>query len=226
MVLKKKEPEQPPEQQPVAPPGTVDAQYQPMDAAGATQQPGAEVTMTQEQMGQPQDQPQGAYPAQEQAPQTEQQAPEQAAAPGVPDQAGADPGHQGPGMEAQQMPAQGTMIARRQQPSLPQPPTPSPVVTIPAQPRLPSPVSDARPRRGPEDAGWVASRSSPPTVSTPASGSPGAGNPPAAASTDPLGWKEIAGSTWGDQLKTVLAAIGVLALFLQGLRLLSSGESS
>jgi serine protease Do len=42
----------------------------------------------------------------------------------------------------------------------------------------------------------------------------------------PLRWEDIAGSTRGEQLKTLLAAIGVLAILFHGLRLLSVREES
>ena len=133
------------------------------------------------------------------------------------------------------MPDDGTMIARRLPPAPQQRAAPAPVATIPAQRRLPSPVAGAPPSRGTGDAGWSPARPPSPSCAgtspaaraqAAATREPGAGSPSGTAETGPLGWKDIAGSTLGEQLKTLLAAVGVLALFVQGLRLLGSGEKS
>ena len=41
-----------------------------------------------------------------------------------------------------------------------------------------------------------------------------------------LGWTDLAGETWTDQTKTVLAAVGVLLLVLEALRWLSRSEGT
>jgi len=41
---------------------------------------------------------------------------------------------------------------------------------------------------------------------------------------EPLRWEDLAGDTWSEQFKTILAAIGLLAIFFHGLRILSSGS--
>lgn len=116
--------------------------------------------------------------------------------------------------EFRDVPSQETMIAQR--PAAPEHrPLPSPLATIPAQPDSPGP-----PQRALADSGWSQPRGPSPNVSVPAA------NDPAAAAPELLGWKDIAGSTPGEQLKTILAAVGVLALLFQGLRLLASSEKS
>jgi len=42
----------------------------------------------------------------------------------------------------------------------------------------------------------------------------------------PLGWEDIAGSTRSEQIKTILAAVGVLAIVFHGLRLASKAQGS
>ena len=135
------------------------------------------------------------------------------------------------------MPRDGTMIAQR--PARPAQPggVASAVATIPAPRTLPSAGC------GTGDAGWGAAPSAgrssagtspaartgasrPPGEEGVASARPATGGAPGAGGARPLGWKDIAGSTLGEQLKTALAAVGVLALFLQGLRLLGSSEKS
>jgi len=90
---------------------------------------------------------------------------------------------------------------------------PSPVVSIPARPAAPS-LSQSAPVC--PDSGWTGS------LPSPAAQSPV--TPPQA--NRPLRWEEIAGTTRADQAKTVLAAIGMLTIFVQGLKLLSRSEDS
>ena len=102
------------------------------------------------------------------------------------------------------------------QPDAHPPRHPPPVVSIPAPP-----LSSAHPglSQAPPslpDAGWTGS---PPY---PAAQSPV--TPP--QTNEPLSWEEIAGTTRADQAKTVLAAIGLLAIFVQGLKLLSRSEDA
>jgi len=93
---------------------------------------------------------------------------------------------------------------------------PPPVASIPARPsRSAQPSLSQAPSSSP-DAGW--------TVSPPDS----AAQSPVAPSqaNRPLSWEEIAGTSRADQTKTILAAIGLLAIFFQGLKLLSRSEGS
>ncbi len=94
--------------------------------------------------------------------------------------------------------------------------TPLPIVSIPA---------------GPSSAlEWSASQSpagSPETAEAPSRprSEPGdAVSRPQA--TEPLRWEDIAGTTRSEQIKTILAGVGILAIFLHGLRLLSKAYDS
>jgi hypothetical protein len=89
-----------------------------------------------------------------------------------------------------------------------------PVVSIPAGRSGPGESSPLPPASLP-DAGWTASAAQP----DPARDLAG---PP---TTEPLRWEDIAGTTRTEQLKTVLAAVGALAIFVQVLRLLSRREA-
>jgi S1-C subfamily serine protease len=82
-----------------------------------------------------------------------------------------------------------------------------PLVSIPVR-QSPSPSAAS-----PQD-GWTASAPPPDAAGQTA-------DPPAA---EPLRWQDIAGTTLGEQLKTVLAAVGALAIFAQVLRLLATPE--
>jgi hypothetical protein len=124
--------------------------------------------------------------------------------------------------EFRDVPQGGTMIARRPARTPQGRPASLPVVTIPAQPQ--TPARAGAPPSG--DAGWRPAHSPDPTTQASAAGKPAADGPSAAAPAGSLGWKDVAGSTLGEQLKTVLAAVGVLAIFLQGLRVLGSGGKS
>jgi len=93
---------------------------------------------------------------------------------------------------------------------------PLPVVAIPARPSQPAESGTRQPSADPPDDGW--------TASVPEPGAPGEATPPDAA--EPLRWEDVAGSTPGEQVKTVLAGVGLLAIFFHGLRLLSKGQAS
>ena len=45
---------------------------------------------------------------------------------------------------------------------------------------------------------------------------------PQSTETQVFGWQDLAGETTGDQIKTVLAAVGILAILLHGLRWMST----
>ena len=102
----------------------------------------------------------------------------------------------------------GSSVAPDQGPS-----TSLPVAAIRAEPPPPGDWRSAAP--GPET-GWRASPADPnrngPVAQLPA--------------TQPLSWEDIAGRTRGDQLKTILAAIGVIAILFHGMRLLNNGDDS
>ena len=88
-----------------------------------------------------------------------------------------------------------------------------PVVSIPAGRSRPGESSPSSPASSPQG-GWTGSVPQP----DPAGDLAG---PPA---TEPLRWEDIAGTTRTEQLKTVLAAVGALAIFVQVLRLLGKSE--
>ncbi len=88
-----------------------------------------------------------------------------------------------------------------------------PVVSIPAGRSEPGALSPSPSASLPEG-GWTGSAPQPGLTGDLA-------DPPAA---EPLRWEDIAGTTRTEQLKTVLAAVGVLAIFMQVLRLLSRRE--
>ena len=121
-----------------------------------------------------------------------------------------------------------TAIARQSQPSpnttrqqsQPDPTQPDahplPVVSIPAPPLNSAHPSLSQAPPSSPGAGW--------TGSPPYSAAQSPVTPPQA--NEPLSWEEIAGTTRADQAKTVLAAIGLLAIFVQGLKLLSRSEDA
>jgi hypothetical protein len=91
-----------------------------------------------------------------------------------------------------------------------------PVVSIPGRPSVPAEPGGSQPLPLSPDAGWTGS---PPY--------PDVQDPPAASqANEPLRWQDIAGTTRTDQLKTILAAIGLLAIFVQGVKLLSRSEDA
>jgi hypothetical protein len=55
-------------------------------------------------------------------------------------------------------------------------------------------------------------------AAAPRSATENLGAPGAAAASDHLTWEDLAGHTWGDQIKTILAGAGVLLLVLQVIR--------
>jgi hypothetical protein len=89
-----------------------------------------------------------------------------------------------------------------------------PVVSIPARGSRPPESGTSRPPPLAPNTGWTGSR--------PQSNSSGGLAGPLAP--EPLSWEEIAGVTRVEQLKTVLAAVGALAIFVQVLRVLSKAE--
>jgi serine protease Do len=90
-----------------------------------------------------------------------------------------------------------------------------PVVSIAAGRSRSKESGVSRPATAPPDTGW--------SGSAPQSHPEGELTGPLA--TEPLRWEDVAGSTRTEQLKTVLAAVGALAIFIQGLRLLSRTEA-
>jgi hypothetical protein len=90
-----------------------------------------------------------------------------------------------------------------------------PVVSIPAEGSRPPESGTSRPPPASPNNGWTGSRAQ-------SNSSGGLAGSPA---TEPLSWEEIAGATRLEQLKTVLAAVGALAIFVQVLRLLNKREA-
>ena len=88
-----------------------------------------------------------------------------------------------------------------------------PLVSIPARWSPPTESSPSPPAASP-GGGWTASSPQPDA----------AGEITAPLAVEPLRWEDIAGATTLEQLKTVLAAVGALAIFAQALRLLSRPE--
>ncbi len=93
---------------------------------------------------------------------------------------------------------------------------PLPVAAIPAGPGT-SPASSAPQSRPPSaNGGWVASV-------------PGPAQEAQSARPDgpePHGWENVAGTTRGEQIKTILAAIGLFSLLFHAMRLVGGGAKS
>ncbi|MBI3838178.1 MAG: trypsin-like peptidase domain-containing protein [Planctomycetia bacterium] len=103
---------------------------------------------------------------------------------------------------------------------------PQPVVTQPlvAETKSQARQADTAPAAATR-VGTTTIRSVPLPAGAPAATPSVANNPvvaPQSPETQFLGWQDLAGETTGDQIKTVLAAVGVLAIILHGLRWLST----
>jgi hypothetical protein len=90
--------------------------------------------------------------------------------------------------------------------SLPPPPAPQPAATNSRTADPFASIISPLPPMAPAPAGGLAGNAQ--------SGQASSGQPLA----EPIGWEQIAGRTWGEQLKTVLAGVGVILVLLQIVR--------
>lgn len=117
--------------------------------------------------------------------------------------------------EFQEAPPDGTMIARRPPPCLPAPAAARQASAPLAAPSIPSHAAGPRsgaaegPRARAREGEWTASIAAAPGDS-PETAAPQPGHPPQAA------------SDWASQIKTLLALVGVIAILLQGVKLLGT----
>jgi hypothetical protein len=122
-------------------------------------------------------------------------------------------------------PGDGTMIA--QQTPAPQYEPRRPVAAIPVR-QAPTSVAADVPGAVPRATASVPGSpppTAPGTVGQAGGGTPAAGQTGDSAGPRAISWQDLAGTTWGEQLKTLLAAIGGLALLLQAARLFGGGEN-
>ncbi len=113
----------------------------------------------------------------------------------------------------------GVQVARTATPPMPaSTPGPDPAPLAKLEPPPAPPAVASPPQQQWQAASQSTRNSEPPVAST--------RSPQPQAETVQLTWRDVAGETWGQQTKTVLAGIGVLAIILQALRLLSREEAT
>ncbi len=99
------------------------------------------------------------------------------------------------------------------------------IASAPLKPLAPRPTT-GQPRQD-KFAGWVApvvQTSTQPTSATPSQRAPNgvvASTRAAGPQVQSIGWEDVAGATLGEQIKTILALVGVLAILLHALRWMS-----